>query len=124
MPLKVRIPAGEKIVVNGAVITNVDDKAMHIQFENKAQFLRGRDILTPEQVASPLDEAYFHVQMMYIEPETREEHRPRFTDAARRAFLTAQGDEERGAIFNAVGDVGESQLFAALSKLRELRKGK
>ena len=122
MPLKLRIPAGEKIVVNGAVITNVDDKAMHIQLENEAQFMRGRDILTPENASTPLDAAYFHVQMMYIEPEAHDEHRPRFTDAARRAFLLAKDDIARGKIFEAVGDVGEGKFFAALSKLRDLRK--
>src|SRR5690606_25668133 len=81
MPLKLRIPAGEKIVVNGAVITNVDDRAMYIQLENEAQFMRGRDILRPEDVVTPLDEAYFHVQMMYIEPDSRTERRPQFVDA-------------------------------------------
>ena len=124
MPLKVRIPAGEKFIVNGAVITNVDDKAIHIQLENEAQFMRGRDILRPEDCATPLDEAYFHAQMMYIEPETREEHRPRFTDAAKRAFLAASDDTVRAVIFDAVGDVGEARVFTALSKLRELRKTK
>ena len=124
MPLKVRIPAGEKIVVNGAVISNVDDKAMHIQFENEAQFMRGRDILRPEQATTPLLEAYYYTQMMYIEPETREQHRPLFTDAARRAFVTATDDAARAAIFDAVGDVGEGRYFAALTRFRDLRKAK
>src|SRR5690606_8210512 len=112
-----------KIVVNGAVITNVDDRAMYIQLENEAQFMRGRDILRPEDVVTPLDEAYFHVQMMYIEPDSRTERRPQFVDAARRAFLAAASDADRGRIFEAVGDVGEGRLFAAMIRLRELRKG-
>lgn len=124
MPLKVRIPAGEKIVVNGAVISNVDDKAMHIQLENEAQFMRGRDILRPEEATSPLLEAYYHAQLMYIEMETREEHRLLFTDAAKRAFLAATDDAARSAIFEAVGDVGEGRYFAALTKIRKLRNAK
>ena len=124
MPLKVRIPAREKIVINGAVITNTEDRAIHVQLENEAQFMRGRDILQPDDCASPLDEAYFHAQMMYIEPDTREEQRNAFTEAAKRAFMTAGDDKERAAIFSAVGDVGEGRYFAALSRLREQRKKK
>jgi flagellar biosynthesis repressor protein FlbT len=124
MPLKIRIPAGEKFVVNGAVITNVDDRAIHLQLENEAQFMRGRDVLQAEDATTPLDQAYFYAQSMYIEPELRDEQRPLFTEAARRAFLSATDDTVRAVIFDAVGDVGEGRFFAALSKFRELRKTK
>lgn len=124
MSLKFRIPAGEKIVINGAVITNTSSKAMHFALENDAAIMRERDILLPEAVNTPLENVYFFVQLMYIEPENHEEHYKSFQDAAQTAYLSTRDDGQRNLIFDVVGLVGEKNFYSALKKLqREMEKG-
>ncbi len=45
MPLKLNVSRGEKFIVNGAVIKN-DGDGISLLFENQAQILRQKDILT------------------------------------------------------------------------------
>ncbi|GLQ05590.1 flagellar biosynthesis repressor FlbT [Sneathiella chinensis] len=120
MSLKFRIPAGEKIIVNGAVITNTSSKAMHFSLENDASIMRERDILLPNQVTTPLHNVYLQVQMMYIEPENHAEHYRTFQEAAQNAFLSSVDIETRDAIFEVVGLVGEKNFYNALKLLQSM----
>ncbi|WP_373085927.1 flagellar biosynthesis repressor FlbT [Sneathiella sp.] len=119
MALKFRIPAGEKIVVNGAVLTNTSNKAMHFSLENDAAIMRERDILLPENVVTPLQNVYLYVQLMYIEPDNHTSHYKSFQDAAQAAFLSTRDDGERGIVFEVVGLVGEKNYYSALKKLQK-----
>lgn len=123
MSLKFRIPAGEKIIVNGAVITNTSSKAMHFSLENDASIMRERDILLPNQIQNPIDNVYMQVQMMYIEPENHAEHYAAFQQAAQMAFLaTPEEGPLRAMIFEVVGMVGEKNFYSALKLLQKARK--
>jgi len=123
MSLKFRIPAGEKIIVNGAVITNTSSKAMHFSLENDASIMRERDILLPNQIENPIDNVYMQVQMMYIEPENHTEHYAAFQQAAQMAFLaTPEEGPLRAMIFEVVGMVGEKNFYGALKLLQKARK--
>ncbi|MCF8468689.1 MAG: flagellar biosynthesis repressor FlbT [Sneathiella sp.] len=119
MSLKFRIPAGEKIVVNGAVLTNTNNKAMHFSLENDAAIMRERDILLPENVKTPLENVYLYVQLMYIEPDNLDAHHRSFQEAAQLAFLSTLDDKERNIVFEIVGLVGEKNYYAALKKLQK-----
>ena len=124
MSLKFRIPAGEKIVVNGAVLTNTGTKAMHFSLENDASIMRERDILLPEDVKTPLENVYLYVQLMYIEPDNLEVHHKSFQEAAQLAFLSTLDEAERNIVFEIVGLVGEKNYYAALKKLQKsINKG-
>ena len=122
MSLKFRIPAGEKIIVNGAVITNTSSKAMHFSLENDASIMRERDILLPDDVTTPLHNVYMQVQMMYIEPQNHAEHYKAFQDAAQMAFISVDDDDTRNVIFEVVGLVGEKNFYSALKLLQKLIK--
>ena len=122
MSLKFRIPAGEKIVVNGAVLTNTSNKAMHFSLENDASIMRERDILLPEDVKTPLENVYLHVQLMYIEPDNHDTHHKSFQDASQIAFLSTTDSEERNLVFEVVGLVGEKNYYAALKLLQKYFK--
>lgn|SRR5690606_5269690 len=119
MSLKFRIPAGEKIVVNGAVITNTSSRAMHFSLENDASIMRERDILLPEDAKTPLQMVYLFIQLMYIEPDNREAHHKSFQEAAQLAFLSTTDIPERNLIFELVGLVGEKNYYAALKLLQK-----
>ncbi|USG62074.1 flagellar biosynthesis repressor FlbT [Sneathiella marina] len=119
MSLKFRIPAGEKIIVNGAVLTNTGNKAMHFSLENDAAVMRERDILLPNDVETPLQNVYMFVQLMYIEPDNHASHYKSFQDAAQVAFLSTTDVADRGLIFEIVGLVGEKNYYSALKLLRK-----
>jgi len=119
MSLKFRIPAGEKIIVNGAVLTNTGNKAMHFSLENDAAVMRERDILLPNDVETPLQNVYMFVQLMYIEPDNHASHYKSFQDAAQVAFLSTTDVTDRGLIFEIVGLVGEKNYYTALKLLRK-----
>ncbi|WP_169543140.1 flagellar biosynthesis repressor FlbT [Sneathiella aquimaris] len=124
MSLKFRIPAGEKIIVNGAVITNTSTKAMHFSLENDASIMRERDIILPGNVKTPIDGVYLHIQMMYIEPENHEAHYRAFQEAAQIAFLSQNTEDSpiKAVIFEVVGLVGERNFYGALKLLQKVRK--
>lgn len=119
MSLKFRIPAGEKIVVNGAVLTNTSNKAMHFSLENDASIMRERDILLPEDAKTPLENVYLYVQLMYIEPDSHATHHKSFQNASQVAFLSTVDNEERNLVFEVVGLVGEKNYYAALKLLQK-----
>lgn len=119
MSLKFRIPAGEKIIVNGAVLTNTGNKAMHFSLENDAAVMRERDILLPDDVETPLQNVYMFVQLMYIEPDNHSSHYKSFQEAAQVAFLSTTNVTDRGLIFEIVGLVGEKNYYTALKLLRK-----
>ncbi|OUR76888.1 hypothetical protein A9Q83_12850 [Alphaproteobacteria bacterium 46_93_T64] len=122
MSLKFRIPAGEKIIVNGAVITNTSSKAMHFSLENDASIMRERDIMLPNQIKTPLHNVYMQVQMMYIEPENHADHYKSFQEAAQFAFLGTDDVPERDIIFEVVGLIGEKNFYNALKLLQKSMK--
>ncbi len=122
MSLKFRIPVGEKIVVNGAVLTNTGNKAMHFSLENDASIMRERDILLPDDVKTPLENVYLFVQLMYIEPGSHDTHHKSFQDSAQIAFLSTADNEERNLVFEVVGLVGEKNYYSALKLLQKYFK--
>lgn len=69
MPLKVVLRPGETMVVNGAVI-GAGDRTATIFLHNRAQFLRGRDMLRAEEVDGPERALYFAIQCRYLGTET------------------------------------------------------
>ncbi len=65
MPLKLSLAKGEKMVVNGAVIRN-DGADANIVFENQANILRHKDILTAEKATTPASRVYLALQCAYM----------------------------------------------------------
>lgn len=122
MSLKFRIPAGEKIIVNGAVITNTSSKAMHFSLENDASIMRERDIMLPDQIKTPTHNMYMQVQMMYIEPQNHADHYKNFQEAAQFAFLSTEDVPTRDIIFEVVGLIGEKNFYNALKLLQRTIK--
>lgn len=68
MPLKIKIKANERIIINGAVLTALVDTAFLVN--NKANMLLERQIMRPDQADSPARRIYFAVQCAYMaDPE-------------------------------------------------------
>jgi len=73
MPLKLSVSKGERFIVNGAAIRNAGDSA-ELVFENQAQILRQKDILTAETAETPAGRTYFALQCAYLFPEKAEHY--------------------------------------------------
>jgi flagellar biosynthesis repressor protein FlbT len=77
MGLKLELKPGEKLVINGAVIT-VGRSGASLVLNNKATLLRGRDVMQAEEANTPVKRLYFNIMLMYIDPERMTEHRALF----------------------------------------------
>ena len=77
MGLKITLKPGERMIIDGAVITNGDIKCTFV-VENRVPILRQKDILKEEDANSPARRIYFIVQLMYIDPEHHAQYHPRY----------------------------------------------
>ena len=66
MPLKLSLKPGEKFVLNGAVVQN-GDRRTTLVLQNKASVLREKDIMQPEDAATPARRIYFPMMMMCLD---------------------------------------------------------
>jgi|GEM_PF-107316 flagellar protein FlbT len=66
MPLSIPLPAGAKVIVNGAVIQNSGPGNITLTIHNKANILRDKDVLTPAEANTPAKEVYYAVQNAYL----------------------------------------------------------
>ena len=66
MPLKLSLKPGEKFVLNGAVVQN-GDRRTTLVLQDKASVLREKDIMQPEDAATPARRIYFPMMMMYLD---------------------------------------------------------
>jgi flagellar protein FlbT len=73
MPLSIPLPAGAKVIINGAVIQNTGSANITLTVHNKANILRDKDVLTHAEADSPAKEIYYAVQNAYLFETNREE---------------------------------------------------
>ena len=67
MPLKLKLAANERFVVNGVVITNGEYRAT-LTINNFAHVMRERDVLQESDADTPTRRLYFVVQAMLMQP--------------------------------------------------------
>ena len=73
MPLSIDFKAGDKIIINGAVIENLGSNSK-LSVHNQAAILRGKEILSAEDCNTPASRVYFALQCAYIFPEGQDEY--------------------------------------------------
>ena len=73
MPLSIPLPAGAKIIINGAVIENSGSANITLTVHNKANILRDKDVVTPSEADTPAKEIYHAVQNAYLFESHRDE---------------------------------------------------
>jgi len=73
MPLSIPLPAGAKIIINGAVIENGGSANISLTIHNKANILRDKDVLTPAEANTPAKEIYHSIQNAYLFESNRQE---------------------------------------------------
>ena len=118
MPLNLTLKPNEKLIVNGAVVSNNSPRSVTLTFHNKAQLLQQKDVLLPEEANTPLLRTYFALQCLYLDAEGAEGHRKLFMEFATDLFAATSNAEIRGAITLALVHVGAGEFYRALSALR------
>ncbi len=68
MALKITLKPGERMIIDGAVITNGSNKC-DLLIENNVPILRQKDIMSESTADSPARRIYFAIQLMYIDEE-------------------------------------------------------
>lgn len=117
MPLKLSLAKGEKFVVNGAVIKN-DGTDISLVFENKANILRQKDIMTSEEANTPARRVYLALQCAYMFADREAEHLADF-DGLLADF--AEAAPSAGDIVEALrAHIDGRDLYGALKDCRTL----
>ena len=65
MPLVLELKPKERVVINGAVITN-DGRRTRLSVENFAQIIREKDIMREREATTPARRVYFLAQCMLL----------------------------------------------------------
>lgn len=77
MPLKFTLRPGEKVIVNGAVIGRGDEPGSFFLY-NKANFLRGREVMKEESADTIEKQLYLAIQLIYLFPESATDNMVKF----------------------------------------------
>mgnify|MGYP002713049016 CR=1 FL=1 len=73
MPLRIKLPAKEKIIINGAVIENAGE-ATTVILHNKADILRRKEVMKEEDAVSPSRRIYYSLQCAYLFKDDRKKY--------------------------------------------------
>ncbi len=73
MPLSIKLPAKEKIIINGAVIENSGESTTII-LHNKADIMRRKEVMKEEQATTPGKRIYYTCQCAYLFEDKRAEY--------------------------------------------------
>ncbi|MEY2712285.1 MAG: hypothetical protein RL005_507 [Planctomycetota bacterium] len=71
MALRLKLKAGERAIVGGAVIRNGSHRA-ELVVENDTPVLRESDVLRPDAVRTPCERIYLTLQLMYVDDSAPE----------------------------------------------------
>ncbi len=73
MALKITLKPHEKMIIDGAVVTNGTNRS-ELYIENSVPILRQKDILGEKEANSPARRIYLAIQLMYIDEANLEIH--------------------------------------------------
>jgi flagellar protein FlbT len=119
MSLILKLAPGERLFINGAVVTNGDRRA-YLMVETKAQIVREKDVLQADDASTPVRRAYFAAQGVLLNAQPVLGSAEGFADQVARlrgVFLKA---EHVGLLDEAEAQMRQGNTYRVLSLLREL----
>ena len=117
MPLRIALKAGEKIIVNGAVLQAGDAPAT-LLVHNAAALLREREIMTEERAVSPATRIYYTIQCAYLFPNKKDLYLQHFYGFLEE-FVAASPSSEPLA-HKIRGEIEGERYYPALRSARKL----
>ncbi|MDO9711797.1 flagellar biosynthesis repressor FlbT [Paracraurococcus lichenis] len=119
MSLVVKLAAGERLFINGAVLTNGDRRAQ-LLVETEAQVLRERDILSAQEPLTPVRTAYFAAQNVALGLRLDLASSAPFQAQIARLRTAFIKPEHLALLDEAEKHIAASNVYRALSALRDL----
>jgi len=119
MALKLSLKPGERLVINGAVIANVDRRTTLI-VHNKASILREKDILQEENVNSPAKRIYFPIMLMYMDQGTTDKFYEEFVKRMTEFMSAISSPDAINDCVQVSRDVMDKNYYKALMNCKKL----
>jgi len=119
MSLILKLAPGERLFINGAVVTNGDRRA-YLMVETKAQIMREKDVLLLEDASTPVRRAYFAAQGVLLNAQPVLGSSGAFTEQVARLRGVFLKPEHLNLLDEAEAHMREGNTYRALSALREL----
>ena len=115
--MKIHLKRNEKLFINGAVIRL--DRRGSIELMNDAQFLMENHILQQDDAKTPLQQVYFIVQTMLMDPANS--HLTKYLlDSNSEVLKRLNFSSEYNELLDSVGKmVDEANYYGALKLLRQ-----
>lgn len=119
MALKLSLKPGERLVINGAVIANVDRRTTLI-VHNKASILREKDILQEENVNSPAKRIYFPIMLMYMDQGSTDKFYEEFVKRMTEFMSAISSPDAISDCVQVSRDVMDKNYYKALMNCKKL----
>jgi len=117
MPLKITLKPNERIIIDGAVITNGNSPS-DLLIENNVPVLRQKNIMSEQDADSPCRRIYFVIQLMYVDTQNLESYHNMYWDLVRDLVEVAP------SMLNLIDQISEyilnTDYYQALKLTREL----
>jgi flagellar protein FlbT len=111
MPLLIDMKPGDKIIINGAVIESAGGHSK-LMVHNQATILRGREVMTEQDVCTPAARVYFALQCAYVFPANESEYLASFNNLLNEYQEACPSSQPIADTIR--GLVAEHQLYKAL----------
>lgn len=119
MPLKVNLRAGERIIINGALISV--ENSIGLTIHNKVNLMLERQLIRPDDATTPARRIYFAIQNAYV---AEGEEQARWIEQAHR-YISDYGQattspQVRNRIDEIRSCMDQGNFYPALRLTREL----
>lgn len=116
--MHIYLRANEKVFINGAVLKV--DRKVSVELLNDATFLLENHVLQKEDVTTPLNQLYFVVQIMLINPSNTEQTMELFKEMVNGMLATLSNRELIEGVKQVDIEVSSGKPYPALKIIREL----
>jgi flagellar protein FlbT len=118
MALKVTLKASERIIIGGASLKNIGNKATTLLIENEVPLLREKEIMSEKRADTPCRKIYFLTQLMYVDGQNVAQYHKAYWKLAREIIEAAPSTMK---MFETIsGQIYDGKYYRALKEIRTL----
>jgi flagellar protein FlbT len=117
MPLKLDFKAGDKMIINGAVIENIGNNSS-LLIHNEAAILREKEIISEAETATPASRIYFSLQCAYMFPDKKGHYISVFRELLNDYLEAAPSGKEIGS--QILVQIDKKRIYNALKLTQKL----
>jgi flagellar protein FlbT len=118
MTLQISLRDGEKIVVNGAILSAVGRTDLCV--ENHASILRGREIMLPSEADTPARRLYFASMTAYLDPAGMVPHHDRIVACLAEVVAAVDSPAARARCVAYARHLALNDAYRSLAECRAL----